>query len=216
MDQHMKIRVIGDVHGRYKEYLDLIKDQEYSIQVGDMGFDYSTIASRDVKRHLFLLGNHEQERSAIKDKGCLKTFGMRSLKNFDFFYLSGSFSIDWQRRMINYLHYNIKTWNDNEELSCESLKSALEAYKQLKPEYVFTHDAPLSVARKIGNHRILSNFGYDPESFMTRTQLTLEFMFANHKPKMWFFGHFHTPVNIDVEGTNFICLPELSYYDLSI
>jgi len=42
-----KITFIGDVHGRIPEYLDLIKDCEYSIQLGDMGFDYSLLKNID-------------------------------------------------------------------------------------------------------------------------------------------------------------------------
>ena len=34
------VRLIGDVHSRFKEYKKLIKDCEYSIQLGDFGFEF--------------------------------------------------------------------------------------------------------------------------------------------------------------------------------
>ena len=39
----MKVRIIGDVHGKYEEYLLLLSAADYSVQIGDMGFSYNQI-----------------------------------------------------------------------------------------------------------------------------------------------------------------------------
>ena len=36
-----KIRFIGDVHGDIPNYVKIANEAEYSIQVGDLAFDYS-------------------------------------------------------------------------------------------------------------------------------------------------------------------------------
>ena len=181
------VRIIGDVHAKYSSYLNIIKDCEYSLQLGDMGFDYSQISKRDTSRHKFILGNHEVQRNLIEDKGCLKNFGLETIGDFTFFYVAGSFSIDWQLRMTEYLKGGQQTWNEDEELSQFTLREAVRTYAQCQPEIVISHDCPLSIARKMSGKEVLRNFGYVAENFMTRTQLALEFMFQTHQPKFWFF-----------------------------
>ena len=51
------INIIGDVHGKVDEYKDIISNLDYSVQIGDMAFDYSDIKIDD--HHKILLGNHD-------------------------------------------------------------------------------------------------------------------------------------------------------------
>ena len=55
----MKVRIIGDVHGKYGEYLHLTDDAEYSIQLGDMGFSYNHMKELNPLNHTFFGGNHD-------------------------------------------------------------------------------------------------------------------------------------------------------------
>lgn len=48
------IRIIGDLHGKTAEYLDLIKDVEYSVQIGDFSFDYSDITHLNSEKHVII------------------------------------------------------------------------------------------------------------------------------------------------------------------
>ena len=57
------IRIIGDVHGKIGPYTHLIKDVEYSVQVGDLGFDaeYDLLTGK-ISRDVFF-----QRKMAIND-----------------------------------------------------------------------------------------------------------------------------------------------------
>ena len=49
------LRLIGDVHGKYDAYLDLIKEADYSIQLGDLGLDYFFLSQVDYKKHKLII-----------------------------------------------------------------------------------------------------------------------------------------------------------------
>ena len=57
------VRIIGDVHGKIGPYTHLIKDVEYSIQVGDLGFD----AEYDLLTGKISPDVYFQRKSAIND-----------------------------------------------------------------------------------------------------------------------------------------------------
>jgi hypothetical protein len=38
-------------------------------------------------------------------------------------------------------------------------------------------------------------------------------MFKQHKPKYWFFGHWHKTKEFDYQGCHFHCLGEMAYVD---
>jgi len=71
------IRIIGDVHGLMSQYLDLISPVEYSVQLGDMGLDYSEIAHLG-KSHVFIPGNHDNYNH-------LPDFSLRDFGELSFF-----------------------------------------------------------------------------------------------------------------------------------
>ena len=54
-----KIRIIGDVHQYYDSYFSLAEECEYSLQVGDMGFNYEPLKQLDSNNHKFIGGNHD-------------------------------------------------------------------------------------------------------------------------------------------------------------
>jgi hypothetical protein len=50
----MSITIIGDVHGKYKRYHEIIREKDhhpYTIQLGDFGFDYGTVFNVDDQKH---------------------------------------------------------------------------------------------------------------------------------------------------------------------
>jgi hypothetical protein len=214
-----KLRIIGDVHGKYKDYIALTKECDYSIQIGDMGFDYNHLKELDPDNHKFIAGNHDNmDMYPLDDHAVCNghDYGITSVGGFKFFYVRGGFSIDWRMRQDHYLRTGIQTYWDNEELPIDEMHACFSYYKLLQPEFMITHECPRSISKYVGNNDILKSFGYDPRHFTTRTSELLEAMFQAHQPKMHFFGHYHVDFDEVINGTRFICLPELGYFDIEI
>ena len=216
-----KVRIIGDVHGKNTQYAELTKSCDYSIQVGDMGFDYRVLTTLgiDSEKHKFIAGNHDnydQYYESAHTFNNTKDFGLASHGGLEFFFVRGGFSIDWKQRQKSYLHGSPKSYWDNEELNIEEMEKALHEYRKVKPDVVITHECPRSISKHVGCNDILESFGYNPRTFSTKTSELLELMFQAHQPKRWYFGHYHNDWASVINGTTFICLNELGYIDLEI
>jgi len=221
----MKLRIIGDVHGKFQEYIALTKGCDYSIQVGDMGFDYSELKAINEDNHKFIGGNHDNydkyyaSSHVIESTGTTgksKDFGTATHGGLDFFFLRGGFSIDWKQRQKSFLMGGAKTYWDNEELSIEEMEMALWQYQKMKPDVMITHECPRSISKHVGDNKILGMFGYNPDRFTTKTSELLEMMFQYHQPKQWYFGHYHNDWYDEINGTQFRCINELSYVKLEV
>ena len=56
----MIITFVGDVHGKVKEYLEIVKQNEFTFQVGDMGLGFAGVNLHELSQnHLFTRGNHD-------------------------------------------------------------------------------------------------------------------------------------------------------------
>lgn len=219
------LRIIGDVHAKFQDYIALTKECDYSIQVGDMGFDYKPLNVIDHNKHKFFSGNHDSldqyyssphviESTATTGKS--KDFGIATHGGLDFFFLRGGFSIDWKQRQKSYLMGGAKSYWDNEELSMEQMEMALWQYQKMKPSVVITHECPRSISQHVGDNKILEMFGYNPQRFTTKTSELLEMMFQSHQPKLWLFGHYHNNWASEINETQFRCIDELSYAELEV
>ncbi len=184
--------IIGDVHGKIDEYKQIIKEKnpDFSLQVGDMGFDYSRLSVS--AQHRFVGGNHDN----------YKKIHPRMLGDFgtwqNIFYIRGAFSIDKAYRIVG------KSWFSEEELDYETCENAIQAYNEVRPNIVVTHTAPLSV---------IINMGFMP--LKTRTAQMLDVCLSLHQPVQWIFGHFHKSWVKKIENTTFRCLDELEIYHLN-
>jgi hypothetical protein len=192
------ITLIGDVHGKYKRYHEIIREKDrypHTIQLGDFGFNYETLKNVDPASHRILGGNHDNYDKVNECPNFLGDYGYESLNNISFFYYRGAYSIDKQYRTIGI------DWWPNEENNIETFMKARELYREIKPDFVITHDCPESVAYHIlpTNSRIYQNM----------TGWALQELFNIHKPKYWRFGHYHSKWSMNIEGTNFRCLDEL-------
>ena len=178
-----------------------------------MGYDYSDLKGLSLD-HRFIGGNHDHWDVIALESNYLGRYGSDSLGGEKFFYVSGAFSIDKHRRQEAQLRGWPKTWFDNEELSYPEGKRCIKQYEKEKPDIVFSHDCPHVVSGLInrGNTKTLRSYGYDPQKFVTITQIILQQMFEIHKPKYWVFGHHHQDNSVMVEHyeTLFVCLNELS------
>lgn len=204
-----KLRIISDIHGKSWLHENLTEGAEYSIQIGDLGFDYTYLKNIDPDHHKFFCGNHDQHHTCAKWPHWLGSYGQL---NGSMFYVGGGFSIDWKYRTPGFDYF------PNEELSELDLECAFELYRAHLPQVMLSHEAPRSIIHHFTDGNILKNFGYDPETFTTRTSEALEKMLSihYHKPKLWVFGHYHRKWEADIDGCHFVCLPVGGYIDIEV
>jgi hypothetical protein len=232
------LRVIGDVHGKYvgnppleEGYVSIAKGAEYSLCVGDVGFNYNYLVDNlDSNRHKAIGGNHDNytavECTVCKGQKCetcemrghwfplmsphfLKDFGVLKIPDFEpIFYVRGAWSIDKLYRILN-----VSWWKD-EELTKTQFGRTVVSYHEEKPEFVVTHTCPNSIIPYFfrGN-----SFGNTIQG--SYTEAILNKMYNYHQPKKWIFGHWHIDWRQVVKHpetgkeTEFICLKELAYID---
>lgn len=199
------ITLIGDVHGKYKRYHEIIREKdrhEYTIQLGDFGFDYTTLKNVDPKNHVFIGGNHDQYDIINDVPNYLGDYGhVNNFNGIDFFFFRGAYSIDRQYRTIGI------DWWENEQVSIDQFMKARELYKDIKPDIMITHDCPQEI--------VLQMLRPGDRVFENNTSWALQELFNIHQPKMWFFGHWHKSRQIQHGNTKFICLNELETYILT-
>jgi hypothetical protein len=195
------ITLIGDVHGKYDKYLEITSKHKYTIQLGDLGFNYDVLKGIDNTRHLILLGNHDNYDACYNHAHFLYDYGYTRLNAVDFFYYRGAYSIDRQDRTIGI------DWWENEEVKIDEFMKARELYRQIKPNIMISHDCPSDVVEHLlkPNQRRYENI----------TGWALNELFHIHQPKLWFFGHHHKSWQMNINGTDFRCLNELETYILT-
>ena len=193
------VTLVGDCHGKYKRYHEIIREKdrhEYTIQLGDFGFDYTTLKNVDPKRHVFIGGNHDQYDIINDVPNYLGDYGyVNNFNGIDFFFFRGAYSIDRQYRTIGI------DWWEQEQLKIEDFMKARELYRQIKPDVVLTHDCPQSLYPYL--------LPPDAKIYENITSWALEELFNIHQPKFWRFGHFHNSWRKVINGTDFRCLNEL-------
>lgn len=198
------IRIIADVHGCNDQYLEITKNCDYSIQLGDMGFSYDHLDQLNPENHKMFAGNHEhfEKLKHNPPKHYLGRFGSYELGGIKFFWIGGAYSVDKKYRIEG------RDWFPDEELSFAEQKACHEMYMDIKPDLVLSHDCPESVK----HYFITNDWKLEPST----TNLMLQVFFHIHKPKLWCHGHHHVNYRVEYEGTQFICLNELCYVNLSI
>lgn len=205
----MSIFLIGDCHGKFSECKKIVNDNpgKTIFQLGDFGIGFpreSTLPSFP-ENFYFIRGNHDNPEVARNHSNYLGDYGYKEIDGHKIFYLSGAWSIDFKYRREG------STWWRDEELSIKELEDAFNLYIEYKPEIVISHDCPGVMAEKILLHHSL--YG-NPNVFPTRTGQALSSMFTVHKPKYWYFGHYHVDFDEIIDGTEFKCLNELSTFEL--
>lgn len=209
------IRLISDVHGKVEDYINVAKQVEYSIQLGDMGcYHFADVLDPD--HHKFFGGNHEDydflEQNPIPHN--LGDYGEFELNGIKGFFIRGAFSVDIKFRQQYEMNTGKRIWWSQEQLSYVQLTDAISKYIEVKPDLMLTHDFPDSWSKKNGSKKVLQSLGFDPKTFNTTTQQALQECFEAHKPKVWHGAHFHFNKNKVWHGTRFICRKELGWTDL--
>ena len=208
----MKLRIIGDVHQKTKQYLKLIKETDYSIQLGDFGFNYDCLDNVDSNFHKITSGNHDNMNIVHQYPHFLGDFGTYTIDNpqqipFDCFFIRGGYSIDKAYRTEGI------SWWANEELSWEQMNECVKEYKRVKPDVVISHECPAEIIPYV----VQNNFNITPSS----TSRLLNELLTAHQPELWFFGHLHNTCEYhddrkQEKKTIFYALDELDYIDLQL
>lgn len=218
------ITVVGDTHGKYDQYFKIVKDKEYSIQLGDFGFSsaYNKLrySNLDPNKHKVLLGNHCDYDIAPNIPHCLGDFGTVNLGGFSLFFIRGGISIDRVYRVGDELNGGPKTWWSEEELNYKQMTECEVLYKKTKPDIVVSHVPPQRFIENIhGNkdHSILQKFKFH-KGFCENTSLLCDRLLDIHLPKLYLSGHHHRDY-IETYGgrtgqMKFVSLGELSTYEL--
>jgi len=123
------IRFIGDVHGQFTLYNEIISCEHETLQIGDMGIGF--VGDNNFNpgsKDYFINGNHDDPDKCKNYPTFLEKHGM--FKNI--FYCGGGFSIDRKWRIEG------KSWWANEEQSTTELNSAIDLYTIQKPDIVVT------------------------------------------------------------------------------
>ena len=193
------MKLIGDVHVRFVEYKELIKEIiDPTIQLGDMGLglgrDFLFPKLDDKDR--FIRGNHDDPEVCRRTDGYLGDFG--SLSD-GIFFISGAYSIDQHRRVEG------STWWPDEELSYKQWAECADQYEKSKPDVVISHECPFSCNQFLDGHHYSRN---------TTSQTLDRFLHHIHKPKLWVFAHHHMSRRFKIDSTDFICLNALEVFDI--
>ncbi len=215
------ICVIGDIHGKFQEYYNIVKNKEYSLQIGDFGFDktwqqlnYSGLNSNN---HKIIPGNHCSYDVCLESKYCLGNYGSFTLNNISFFFIRGGLSIDRVYRVGEELVGGPKTWWSQEELNLSQMLDCINIYEKTKPDIVISHVPAAQFSNVIlGNKSdaILQKFKFH-KGFKENHQLLGDELLKIHKPKIWCSGHMHSSYQGTINGVKIVALKELETYELS-
>ncbi len=189
------------------------KGMDCSLQCGDMsvGFPLSGDSINFVKdgkdwpaeidaKHKFIRGNHDDPELCRTHPNYLGEWGFIPEPNM--FYVSGGFSIDYERRIPNL------TWWKDEQLTEKQMKQAFAAYELHRPKIMVSHECPLSMKKDV----VTNEWKLEHDSY---TEKLLQAMLEVHQPEQWIFGHHHQRKEIDKNGTHFVCLDELLFGKVS-
>jgi hypothetical protein len=191
----MSLTVIGDVHGKYDQYVKMARKRDFTVQLGDLGFKYECLKNLDPEKHKVVGGNHDNYPALVEWPHYLGDYGMRSLGGVNFFFYRGAYSIDRQYRTVGI------DWWEEEQLKIEDFMKAREVYREAKPEVVITHDCPESIG--------LTLLPPGAHVYQNTTGWALQELFQIHQPRTWLHGHWHLSRKTVREGTEFVCLDEL-------
>ena len=212
-------RLIGDVHGKFSRYKTILQNSPYkTIQVGDMGVGFTNSHGENSANppydamvaggHRFIRGNHDNPAVCKRHSQYIADGTVIN----GIMFVGGALSIDKAYRIEGQSY-----WAD-EELSAHDLNMVVDIYYTAKPEIMITHECPETIAEiMVGSidpkTKMFSPGKLDPR-FASRTRQAFQSMFELHQPKLWAYGHWHVPFDQVVNGTRFVCLPELAYMDV--
>lgn len=217
----MITRFIGDTHGNTELLWKAIKDYESGIisciyHVGDVGFGFNNKELEPIVSYIWyekipfaiIRGNHDDPSHWVFSHKTPTDFNAEAgiasgyyRKHPMQFIINGAFSIDQYKRTEG-----VDWWREEEHTVIE-LNMLVDEFIRKAPLTVISHEAPAQA---------LTAFNFPFAKQESRTKQALTAMFENHKPKLWVFGHYHTSLDVEVDGTRFICVAKDSHIDLEV
>ena len=188
------LRLIGDIHVKYNIYSNIIKGADYSVQLGDFGFEYDVLAKVDSSHHRIIPGNHDNYDRIHEYPNHIfqNDYGMFEVGGVRFCYIRGELSVDKKYRVENV------SWWKQEEMSYKSGLACINFVERYKPNIILSHGCPVPILQMVATNR----FKVDP----SWTTQVLTYCFKVHKPEYWFFGHHHQDWYGYMFGTHFRCI----------
>jgi hypothetical protein len=211
------ITLLGDVHGKEKQCLKVIEDNEYVLQIGDLGFNYDYLKDVDTDKFKFIGGNHDNWDTLMCKKetpGYLGRYGVYTMNGIKFFYISGGYSIDDGYRREHKSRGGSTSWWHTEELNFTEMEACKKLYLEEKPEILLTHSPSRYTISKMSNSSLVEQLGFD-KNFYCQTSSFYDHLLVCHKPKIHVFAHMHQHYEVIHHGILNICLPELATFDLT-
>jgi len=197
------LTLIGDVHGLFIEYGELLEETRgVSAQLGDMGLGFGRDHLFPVNRDAyFIRGNHDDPSVCRSYEGYLGEWGVFDKVDLgkSVFFVSGAWSIDREFRTEG------RDWWRDEELGYMEFERACSTYADTEPDIVLSHDCPV---------KAFENMAAGVRPVNTRTGSALQHMFDSHRPELWVFAHHHVSMAFDLDGTHFVALGELETYEI--
>jgi hypothetical protein len=217
------IHFIGDTHGKTERLVKIVDHlaPAPTFQLGDMGLGFKGVFLPHLRDTFYFgRGNHDKPSTCREHPNYMGDYGFKEVEGRNMFFCWGAYSIDheWRRQRMSVTGEEL--WWPDEEQSPEELEKAVALYKERKPDLVITHEAPQEVARQlltaliVGGNRDAAYFNSKFGCVESRTASALQQMFVIHQPRNWVFGHYHVDKLLEVKGTNFRCVAELSTYSL--
>lgn len=213
------IRFIGDVHGKFNRYRSMIKNSPHpTIQVGDFGVGFRNRNGKYTEQpddkltelmssggHTYIRGNHDNPDWCKGDPLCI----LDGATHGNMMFVGGAVSIDKPYRIEG------QSWWPEEELTKAELDAIVETYSQVKPQIMVTHECPERVAVQIVQSLSMRSHPVKlEEKWASRSRAAFERMMEIHQPRIWIHGHWHVRKDWVIDGTRFLCLPELGTADV--
>lgn len=178
---------IGDVHGQYGRYFQLCKKYRQTIQLGDLGSNYSMIESNLPISHKFIWGNHDY----LYEAEACKNFIPDGTTVRDMMFIGGADHFVHKERL-----------KKTPGLDWVNIR---DKYEQARPRIMVTHDCPSTAGR------LMDRWGdYIPDRFSS----FFDELFQIHQPEYWVFGHWHQSRSFLADGCRFRCVDILEVFEL--
>ena len=214
------MEVIGNIEGDFSRYLDLIRDKETTVQLGNFGmkrthdayFDFPV----DVDRHHILFGS-DDFYPYLHYPHSLGDFGYLELpEGYTAAYVRGgrsplSRTHAHAYRGSEWTNYRDRMyWEDlpslqfvEQELDADSFYLARRSLHYRRPEIILTHEWPQRVYTQITGNLDVNH-----------TRLALDQMFSEYRPQLWVCGHHGVGTKKIFGRTTFICLSSFQTVNL--
>lgn len=205
------IPIYGDTHAYFDDLHGLADGLPAGIHVGDFGWGFREI-DPEIRADFLkwglraIRGNHDNPAIAKADELYLGDYGVTE---DGIFYVSGAKTPDFDihRRMMEAeLDRRDPSWWPEEQLTYEELQEASVLYEETKPDIVVTHDAPGCLTKALIAAAMTLNPGGPSEPEYNVTTRAFDHFLNLHRPKYWYFGHWHFNWAFRYRGCWFRCV----------